>query len=200
MGYHRAGFEVIGVDFEHTIKKNYPFEFIEEDVMNLDLSKFDVDVIHASPPCQAHSTAGATSRKTGTTYIDLIPETRAMLEATGLPYIIENVPGSPLIDPIKLCGSSFGLDLRRHRLFEANWNIQGKDCDHGWQTRRFQSLDSRMRKAGKLAKVVGVHGKLQYAGEPAIRKAAMDIHWMTGYQLTQAIPPAFTEYIGKQLI
>lgn len=197
-GYAREGHTIIGVDNNPKLAKNYPYEFVCADVLSIELSDFDVDFIHASPPCQAHSTAGATARKSGKVHIDLIPETREMLNNSGLPWVIENVPGAPLIDPVKICGSAFGLDIRRHRLFEANWDIKGIDCDHGWQTRRFRSLDSRQVKAGILAKVVGVHGKLQYAGEGPIRQAAMDIDWMTTLELSQAIPPAYTQYIAQQ--
>lgn len=199
MGYHRAGFEVIGVDNDQSLEKNYPFEFILADITTLNLAEFEVDVIHASPPCQAYSTSAGKARNSGRTYVDLVTKTREMLEASGLPYIIENVVGSPLLDPIILCGSSFGLNVRRHRLFESNWGLQGLPCDHQWQTPRFQSLDSRMVKKGKLASVVGVHGRCNYAGERKIREEAMGIDWMSSQQLTQAIPPAYTEFIGKQI-
>lgn len=198
MGYHRAGFDVIGVDIDP--QPNYPFEFVQADVLEGLDGLTQADAIHASPPCHAYSTASGNAKKAGTTYADLIPQTRELLEASGLPYVIENVVGSPLVDPVQLCGSSFGLDVRRHRLFETNWHLTAPPCDHAWQTPRFRSLDSRMVKKGRLASVVGVHGNCNYAGEGELRKKAMDIHWMTQPELAQAIPPAFTEHIGRQLI
>lgn len=201
MGYHQAGFEVVGVDKEP--QPNYPFEFIQADALEWlwthSLQRFDA--IHASPPCQKHSTVSGRSKKgRKDEYPDLIDGLRWYLVFKGLPYIIENVIGAPLKDPVMLCGSSFGLDLRRHRLFESSLPLEGKPCDHSWQTPRFQSLDASMAKAGRLASVVGVHGNCNYAGEAELRCKAMGIDWMTQKELTQAIPPAYTEFLGKQLI
>jgi DNA (cytosine-5)-methyltransferase 1 len=148
MGYHRAGFDVVGVD------------------------------IAPQPP-------------------DLVEDTRRLLRATGLPYVIENVLSAPLENAVMLCGSSFGLDVRRHRLFESNVPILSLPCAHHWQTPRFRSLDTR--RSG-LASVVGVHGHLNYSGERALREAAMNIDWMTPEELAQAIPPAMTEHIGSFLL
>ena len=214
MGYHRAGFDVVGVDI--VPQPNYPFEFVQDDALAL-MSTYPwwdeppFQAIHASPPCQAHSTIGKHVRITGKTkneHPDLLPETRERLVATGLPYVIENVPGAPLIDPVLICGSSVGLDVRRHRLFETNWTLFVPSCAHGWQTPRFRPLDQRRPVRGsvpvhgssQLASVVGVHGNLNYAGEMEIRKRAMGIDWMSNYELTQAIPPAYTELIGHQLL
>lgn len=200
MGYHRAGFDVIGID--NRPQPNYPFPFIQADALNppVDLRAFDA--IHTSPPCQFATTASGRARKAGTQYLNLISDTRHMLEAAGVPYVIENVEHARrhLHNPVRLCGSSFGLDLRRHRLFESNMAILTPPCDHSWQTPRFQSLDSRMAKAGRLASVVGVHGHCNYAGELELRKAAMGIDWMTSDELSQSIPPAYTEHIGRQLV
>jgi DNA (cytosine-5)-methyltransferase 1 len=176
------------------------------------------DAIAASPPCQAHATIAKQIRKLGKTtneHLDLVPQTRELLQATGLPYVMENVPGAPLESPFTLCGSSFGLNVRRHRLFETNWDIgMVPPCAHHWQTPRFQSLDRRRGKKSvvevvgmgnkhhknALASVVGVHGHHNYAGERGLREWAMDIDWMSPYELTQAIPPAYTEFIGHQLL
>lgn len=217
MGYHRAGFDVVGVDI--VPQPNYPFELWHADALDVLRSGFpDFDAIHASPPCQAHSTIAKQIRKMGWTeneHVDLVAQTRELLQATGLPYVIENVPGAPLESPFTLCGSSFGLNVRRHRLFETNWDIgMVPPCAHHWQTPRFRSLDSRRNKlvstvpvhghnqldATHLASVVGVHGNANYAGERALREWAMDIDWMSPYELTQAIPPAYTEFIGAQLM
>ncbi len=199
MGYHRAGFEVIGVDINP--QPDYPFEFVQADALDPELT-FDNDfvAVHASPPCQAHSTASGNARKAGTEYPELIGPTRELLKRLDLPYVIENVEGAPLIDPIKLCGSSFGLDVRRRRLFETNWSVGVVPPSVSWQTPRFRSLDSRMVKAGKLATVVGVHGHCQYAGEGRLRELAMGIDWMTQDELAESIPPAYTEFIGRRLI
>lgn len=200
-GYADAGFTVVGIDMEP--QPNYPYEFIQGDALDaLALIDFTPDVVHASPPCQAYSPASGRARKRGTIHKDLVAPTRELLVSgfPECPYVMENVPGAPLIAPVQLCGSSFGLDVRRHRLFEANWLLRPLPCDHSWQTPRFRSLSAAAHKAGKLASVVGVHGNLNYAGEREIREKAMDIDWMTPYELTQSIPPAYTEYIGRQLL
>lgn len=200
-GYHDAGFDVIGVDIEP--QPNYPYEFEQTDALNpMMLLSMLPDAVHASPPCHDRSTVAGQARKAGREYPQLIAATRQRLDRLRVPYVIENVVGArPLmLDPATYCGSSFGLDVRRHRLFEANWELAPPPCDHAWQTPRFQSLDSRMVKAGRLASVVGVHGHCNYAGEFEIRCKAMGIDWMTSDELTQAIPPAYTEHIGRQLL
>lgn len=198
MGYHRAGFDVTGVDIKP--QPRYPFTFVEADALEY-VAQFghEFDAIHASPPCQAYS--GATNRNRRAVWrahADLVEPTRKALNATGKYYVIENVPGAPVIKIVMLCGSSFGLDLRRHRYFESNVLLLGLPCDHGWQRPRFRSLDSRRK--GKLAAVVGVHGSLNYVGELAIRQRAMGIDWMSNAELTQAIPPIYTDFIGRQLL
>lgn len=195
MGYHRAGFDVVGVDIK--AQKHYPFEFHQADALEY-LAEHgpEFDVIHASPPCQAFSALKSmwNSRK----HPDLIAPTREALRACGKPYIIENVPGAPLIAPFMLCGTMFGLgvgiaELRRHRLFEASFPV-------GLQTPCAHRL---------FRQVIGVYGG---HGRDRRRKAntqdfstrqrreAMGIDWMTGTELSQAIPPAYTEWIGKQLM
>jgi len=202
MGYHRAGFDVFGVDVEP--QPRYPFEFHRRDALEA-LTETDFlasfDAIHASPVCKGYSTVGGTARRHhGAEHPDQVPIVRARLAALGKPYVIENVIGAPLHQPVQLCGSSFGLDLRRHRLFETNFGLNVPPCDHYWQKPRFRSLDSRKVLRGELASVVGVHGNTQYAGEFELRCKAMGIDWMTNAELTQAIPPAYTEYIGLQLL
>lgn len=197
MGYHNAGFRVIGVDINP--QPRYPFKFYQCDFREALASDLAyVDVIHASPPCQAYSTQ--TSDRSS--HHRLIPKVRSELEASGKLYVIENVEGAraDLKCPARLCGSSFGLDVRRHRYFEANWHLTAPSCNHGWQVPRFRSLDMSMVRAGRLASVVGVHGHINYPGESQIRKRAMDIDWMSDAELTQAIPPAYTEHIGKQVL
>ena len=197
VGYYSAGFEVIGVDINR--QPNYPFEFHQMDALDVfEHSAFEFDAIHASPPCQGYSTQTADQSR----HPRLIAPVRELLHTTVLPYVIENVEGARkhLIDPVRLCGSSFGLDLRRHRYFEANWALEGKPCDHSWQTPRFRSLDISMVKAGRLASVVGVHGHINYSGEFPLRCKAMGIDWMTNEELVEAIPPAYTEWVGRQLL
>ena len=224
VGYARAGFDVVGVDIAP--QKNYPFEFFQADALEfLDvlrdademgrgwgLSGFDA--IHASPPCQAHSTIAKQQRqRRPDTYDhpDLVAATRGLLKATGFPYVIENVMGAPLVSPVMLCGSSFGLDLRRHRLFECSFDVLVPPCAHGWQAKRFVSMDKRrgpksvvsVHGGGQIdmrATVVGVPGHHNYAGERELRERAMGIDWMSPYELTQAIPPVYTEHIGHYLM
>ncbi len=209
MGYHRAGFEVVGVDIQP--QPHYPFEFCQADAFSV-LTQLctgarwrgylltDLDAIHASPPCQEYSrVSGRALNGKRREYPDLIQPTRDALQATDLPYVMENVEGSPLRGGcIILCGSAFGLNVRRHRIFESNVALLSPGCFHARQKPRFRSLDSR--KPGRMACVVGVHGHLNYHGEDALRREAMGIDWMTMKELTQAIPPAYTEYIGKQLV
>jgi len=192
-GYATAGFEVHGVDLKHG--KRYPYIYVRADVLDVlrDKNYLDqFDVIHASPPCQTHSITQHLRNAQGKTTIklDLIPETRAALIASGKPYIIENVPGSPLINPIQLCGSSFGLKVRRHRLFESNMALVGAVCDHKSQGRPvgvYGSLNDEIPKGGKTAATIDE------------ARNAMGISWAIWTELVEAIPPAYTKYLGGQL-
>jgi len=133
MGYYRAGFDVTGIDIKN--QKRYPFDFIKADAVEV-LKDIDYlktfDVLVGSPPCQTHSITQHLRNAQGksTDKIDLIPETREGFVTSGKPYVIENVPGSPLNNPLTLCGSSFGLKVRRHRLFESNIVLSGLICNH----------------------------------------------------------------------
>lgn len=194
VGYARAGFEVHGVDLKHG--KRYPFTYLRADVLDVltdDEFIQQFDVIHASPPCQTHSVTQHLRNAQGktTSKIDLIPETRAALIASGKPYIIENVIGSPLINPIQLCGSSFGLQVRRHRLFESNVKLQGSECNHKAQGRPvgvYGSLNDEIPNGGRTAKTIDEARK------------AMGMEWAIWTELVEAIPPAFTMYLGHQLL
>lgn len=189
MGYHRAGYHVVGVDA--VPQPNYLFEFIQGDALDVHgpwwyrLGK--IDAVHASPPCHAYSTVTPLKRREGRP--ELIAPIRAIIRecAVGVPYVIENVPQAPLTGHvIQLCGSSFGLNVRRHRIFECEgFPATGRPCEHGWQDREG---------------VVGVYGSGNKAEDHHMRKFAMQIGWMTPRELTQAIPPAYTEYIGKQML
>ena len=192
-GYAAAGFEVHGVDLKHG--KRYPYTYVRADVLDVlrDKNYLDqFDVIHASPPCQTHSITQHLRNAQGktTSKLDLIPETRLALLESGKPYIIENVPGSPLINPIQLCGSSFGLRVRRHRLFESNMALVGSVCDHKSQGRPigvYGSLNDEIPKGGKTAATIDE------------ARNAMGISWAIWTELVEAIPPAYTKYLGGQL-
>jgi DNA (cytosine-5)-methyltransferase 1 len=212
MGYHRAGFEVVGVDIEP--QPHFPFEFHQADALTYPLDGFDA--IHASPPCQAHSVTR--NLWPGREHPDLVEPTRARLVASGLPYVIENVVGAPLLAPVQLCGSSFGLNVRRHRLFEASFVLLVPPCQHGWQVPRFVTQISKTRAkvrqqrlAGVVsvtghgtefydAGVVHVHGNGGGKGGIELWRSAMGIEWMNRHELAQAIPPVYTEVIGAQLL
>lgn len=194
MGYYRAGFDVVGVD--HSLQSGYPFPFVEADVFEVDLDSWGgVVVVAASPPCQSFTSYRRRGGGVGDGYVNLIPETRELLERTGLPYVIENVEAARehLLDPVMLCGSSFGLNVRRHRLFESNVDLVGPACDHGWQTPRFHPATNR----SNLRSTVEVG-----AGRIPLRvqSEAMGIDWMKRRELSLAIPPAYTECLGLQLL
>jgi DNA (cytosine-5)-methyltransferase 1 len=192
-GYAEAGFEVTGIDLKHG--KRYPYTYIKGNVLDYlkDLQFLrSFDVIHASPPCQTHSITQHLRNAQGktTSKLDLIPETRTALIASAVPYIIENVPGSPLIDPIQLCGSAFNLKVRRHRLFESNMQLQGTECNHKAQGRPigvYGSLNDEIPKGGKTATNINE------------ARQAMKIEWGIWTELVEAIPPAYTKYLGSQI-
>ena len=192
MGYAKAGYEVVGMDIKHG--KRYPFEYIRRDVMTLrpeDLEGFDL--IHASPPCQTYSVTKhlRVAQGKSTSKQDLLAQVRSLLIVSEIPYVIENVKGAPLIDPVQLCGSAFGLKVRRHRLFESSMKLRGTDCHHKEQ-----------------GKPVGIYGSMrdEIPGGGHTAKTmpeahdAMGINWMIWGELVEAIPPAYTHYIGQQIM
>jgi DNA (cytosine-5)-methyltransferase 1 len=192
MGYHRAGFEVVGVDIKP--QPNYPFKFVCGGAFGfLDLPEERFDAIHASPPCQSFTAYRRKGHGVGDGYPDLIAKTRALLQLSGLPYVIENVPGAPLENPVQLCGSGFGLDVRRHRLFETSFPLMVPPCAHGLQRPRFAQATNRTN----LRKTVEV-GVWRIPLD--VQRAAMGINWMTLEELSEAIPPAYTEHIGQALL
>jgi DNA (cytosine-5)-methyltransferase 1 len=198
MGYHRAGFDVVGVDINP--QPNYPFEFVQADAMTYPLDGFDA--IHASPPCQAF-TAYRNTGKVGD-YPDLIDPCRQRLTATGVPWVMENVAGSPLRATLMLCGTMFDpvQPIQRHRYFESNVAMWApNDCRH--------HLNPPNRYPGGRSKVD--HGDSRALCRATIevgawriplaeQKAAMGIDWMTLPELSESIPPAYTEWIGRQLV
>ena len=200
MGYHRAGFEVVGVD--HCPQPRYPFEFHRADALDF-LSEHgaEFDVIHASPPCQAYTgMRRITLSRFGTApeHPDLIAATRMALRATGRAYVIENVQGSPLYTLIILCGAALGLShLARHRHFESNVLLFAPPCQHRRNEYTIGVYGSRpdgRRVSYRRHKLCRVANSLEEA------RVEMGIDWMTWDEITQAIPPVYTEYIGHQLM
>lgn len=212
-GYAAAGFDVTGVDIEP--QRRYPFAFIQADCLTLDPRWIadNFDAVHASPPCQAH-----TSMKTmhnAKAHLDLIEPTRALLNAAGLPWIMENVVGAPLVDPILLCGTMFGLgvedaELRRHRLFETSFSVLfHPECQHG--ARDTIGVYGGHVRNRRRARTIGIYGEGCRDSRRKFDKgvadfsvdqgrAAMGADWMTVAELSQAIPPAYTEYLGRQML
>lgn len=186
MGYHRAGFEVVGVDLKP--QPRFPFEFHQADALTYPLGGFDV--VHASPPCQSYSYMSACRPGLSGTYPDLIEAVRERLDNSGLPYVIENVPNAPLRADATLCGHMFGLELYRHRVFESNRPLA--EPEHP----RHIKPGGR---AGhwKPGEVISVAGNFAPA---AVARKAMGIHWMNRAELGESIPPAYTRHIGAQLM
>lgn len=195
VGYHRAGFDVVGVDIAP--QKNYPFEFHQADALEyLAEHGHRFDVIHASPVCKKYSKLAALNK--GKKYPDQVGEVRDALMATGKPYVIENVPGAPLINPLMLCGSMFGLKVYRHRLFECSPLLYFPPCPCQHVARA-----SGTKNHGKRRKDLSNFGVLTITGHDFIvadARIAMGIEWMNQRDLSQAIPPAYTEYIGRQIM
>lgn len=188
-GYNLAGFEVVGVDVVE--QPRYPFEFIRADCLTVDLSGFDC--YHASVPCQGYSDLRHIHPGTADKYPKLIEPMRERLAATGKPYVMENVPGAPLVNPVVLCGSMFGLCvergwLKRHRLFECNFPVHQPKCDH-----------PRGVRAVGVYGHGGPHEKHNHAWAFEAR-ALMEIDWMTRDELSEAIPPVYTHHVGHYMM
>lgn len=192
MGYHRAGFEVVGVDIAP--QKHYPFEFHQADALEYCAEHGkEFDAIHASPPCQRYS---ATKSLTRRIYQKLIEPTRRVLIESCKPYIIENVVGAPLLNPTLLCGTMFGLQTYRHRLFETSFEIPFfLHMTHG-----ATKDDMKWPSKQLMGYMVQVVGHPRYKGAAKRYREAMQIDWMSSDEITEAIPPAYTEFIGKHLI
>lgn len=191
MGYHEAGFEVLGIDIAP--QPRYPFTFLQDDVLLWDYDLTYFDLVHASPPCQGYST---TRTLHDNDYPKLIEAVREKLIEADVPYVIENVVGAPLVNPIKLCGSSFGLGVRRHRLFESNMPLFSTGCRHDLQPEPIDVTGSG-GPGGKPRTGGGVHRKPKNLDHA---RKVMGIDWMNRAELSEAIPPAFTEFIGHQIM
>jgi DNA (cytosine-5)-methyltransferase 1 len=212
MGYARAGFEVVGVDIKP--QPHYPFAFHQADALEFledldygpegaiftDRTLVDFAAIHASPPCQAHSAMKVmwNARE----HPDLVPEVRDLLNATDLPYVIENVVGAPLVNPVTICGAGLGLgldthDLARHRLFECSFPVMVPPCAHG----SMPVLGVYGDHARDRRRSTSI-GNGQYGAKLGLEMAreAMGIDWMNWREISQAIPPAYTEHIGSYLL
>ncbi len=193
MGYARAGFEVVGVDIAP--QPRYPFEFHQADALDfLREHAAEFDAIHASPPCQGYSVCRFLPQNAGKSYALLIDAIRAELKIFGKPYVIENVSGAPLETPVILEGRMFGLKVLRKRLFECSPFLLAPPIPPLKKEKHTADISEFER--GQYG-FVGVYG--QRFSVPVAR-AAMEIDWMTRAELAQAIPPAYTEFIGTQLM
>lgn len=206
-GYHRAGFDVVGVDIEP--QPNYPYEFHQRDALEV-LDELDYvatfDAVHASPPCQGYLNLSRQNEAMGRRleHDQLIVKVREGLRQHGLPYIIENVENARphMLEPIRLCGSSFGLPIRRHRLFESSEPLVGVPCNHHWQTVPRYWTGYRPKapdgtRAERKSTVVQIYGN---GGDTHEWGPALGLEGRTPRELAEAIPPAYTEFLGRQLL
>lgn len=224
-GYARAGFEVICVDIKRW--RSFPrdrFRFIQADLLQLGVGgmfelaeDLGAKMVTASPPCKTHCDM---AHFASPDHVDLIPLVREAFQVIGRPYIIENVTPRPLIDPVMLCGSNarFDLGVQRERFFEFGGGLalEGADCDHarqaerapllpgydrpGWPVRRYHDLAPGQKYRIIMSPVIGVYGGGQGLGpgETQLWARAMGIDWMSRRAMAEAIPPAYTEYLGRQ--
>jgi DNA (cytosine-5)-methyltransferase 1 len=190
MGYYQAGWRVIGVDTEP--QPNYPFEFVQGDAVHYFAANWrKFEGAHASAPCQKFSGMSACRPGLAEEYPDLVAVFRGLFEMSGLPYVLENVPRSPLRPDLMLCGQMFGLELYRHRIFESNVHL--------WQPYHPKHVIPASKaghwKPGTIMSVAG------HVSPIAVARAAMGgIDWMTRDELAEAIPAQFSRFIGEQLL
>lgn len=194
MGLHRAGFDVVGFDIEP--QPRYPFQFVRQDALTVDLSGFDA--VWASPPCQFYSRLRHLPWLRGRSYWRSIPPTRDHVAASGKPFIIENVEDArwDMVEPQVVCGQALGLRLYRHRAFES--------------TTFFMLAPHQAHRsiiaAGRATLSKRRHGLNGWGGPPGHQagvdrhREQMGIDWMTGRELSQAVPPAYSEFLGRQLL
>lgn len=202
MGYHRAGFDVVGVDIDP--QPNYPFDFVQDDAIRFGTKYIrEFDACHASPPCQAFtSLSTGTWKGWFTHHEDFIPATRALLATVPeIPTVIENVAGAPVEHDLMLCGEMFGLKVIRHRFFELNVPVeQPYHPPHAGTVKWKHKLEKTT--APIYFPVYGAS-----YGSVAEWQDAMGIDWTncatieeTKHEMAEAIPPAYTEYIGSKII
>lgn len=189
MGLHRAGFDVVGVDINR--QRRYPFRFVQADALRPPFNLSSFDFIWASPPCQRYSLA-QNAAKNADAHPDHVPAVREMLRASGVPYAIENVIGAPLENPAILCGLAFGLNVKRHRLIETSFFMLTPPCpSHDQDYFVIFGHEVRNRRKGSAA---GRKNKI------AEGRKAMGIDWMTRGELSESIPPAYGEFVGRAAI
>jgi DNA (cytosine-5)-methyltransferase 1 len=187
-GYRQAGFQVLGVDISAQPKN--PHEFVMADAIEyLKEHGHKFDLIHASPPCQAYTKAGKQWRKEGRKYPDLIEKTREALQSVGKPYVIENVPGAPLVNPILLNGSFFGIKVHRPRYFETSWKIEQPKVPAMKPVKMGRPI-----REGDIVQPVGHFSGVRYAARE------MGLPWMGQKELAQAIPPAYTRWVAESFL
>lgn len=206
VGFARAGWEVVGVDKDP--HPDYPFEFHQLDATTLTMSTPGVvdgigrfDAVAASPPCPRYSTITPESARDR--HPDLIPVIRGMFRSWGLPYLIENVEGARrhLSNPVRVCGSAFGLEVRRHRWFESNVWLVPTECFHAAQGVPIGVYGAHPEYGESPKRPVTGTSRGQRAWTIEHAQRALGIDWMTTWDdLTDAIPPAYTEYLGEQLL
>ena len=185
MGYFEAGFDVVGVDLAP--QPRYPFEFHQADALTFPLEGFAA--IHASPPCQAYSVATADP----SLHPDLYGPTKARLTETSIPWVIENVPGAPYRSGVVLCGSMFDMKIRRHRNFETSFPLLTWPCNHGAQKIVLSVTGTGY--GGQFGTRNGTKPR-----DLAEAQEVMGVDWMLLRELSEAIPPAYTRFIGEQLL
>ena len=194
MGLHRAWpeAEIYGVDI--IPQPRYPFRFYCADVFEWAVFDWnDFDFIWASPPCQAYSSLANLPKQSHRPRVRLIEPVRSRMNGT--PYVIENVPGAPLRNPLRLCGQYFGLGVRRHRLFECSFPTVQPDCRGSHKPSPIAVYGDHPEKSLRKP---GSGGYINRAHTLKMGQEAMGIDWMNWRELTQAIPPAYSEYIAKQ--
>lgn len=211
VGYHRADFDVVGVDMNP--QPRFPFPFLQADALET-MERWlagdwpmVIDAIHASPPCQRFSALRNMGKNQDEDYPDLVEDTRELLLKSGLPYVIENVPKAPLLNPVQICGSAVGLPIvecldmprqvRRHRLFETNWPLLVPPCSHSVPALGTYGQGGRWKRVGPTS---GTDRRGGYQGSIEECKEGMGTPWMSRREIGQAIPPAYTEVIGAQLL
>jgi DNA (cytosine-5)-methyltransferase 1 len=190
VGYARAGFDVVGVDINP--QPRYPFEFHQADALTFPLDGFDA--IHASPPCQDHSPLAALVGLHGTGWV--LDHTAARMMEQPAPWVIENVAGAKMRADLTLCGGMFGLRTYRHRKFTLDPRI-GQLLAVPAHPRHIARTSTKKRRVGFDA---GMHVSITGDVGSWLGPACMGIDWMTGDELSQAIPPAYTEFVGQQLL